>query len=61
MKIYIGYVLGDYAEAYCMSADRNKVEEELRNVHKRTKLLTWIKEREVNKNTFFKFPEEAYD
>lgn len=61
MKIYIGYVLGDYAEAYCMSANRSKVEEEMQNVRKRTRLLTWIKEKEINKNTFFKFTEEGYD
>ena len=61
MKIYIGYVLGDYAEAYCMSANRSKVEEVIQGVRKRTRLLTWIKEKEINKNTLFIFKEEADD
>lgn len=55
MKIYIGYVLGDYAEAYCMGTNKSKVEEEMQKVRKRTKLLTWIEEQEINKSTFFIF------
>lgn len=47
MKIYVGYVLGDYATALFVSAKKEKVEEELEDLKSRSgnnPRPTWIEE-----------------
>lgn len=48
MKIYVGYVLGDYACALCVGLDKRSVENNLKSYG--IKRPTWVEEYELNKN-----------
>ena len=48
MKIYVGYVLGDYACALCVGLNKQSVENTLKSYP--TKRPKWVEEYELNKN-----------
>lgn len=48
MKIYIGYILGDYAHAVFMSANKQKVEKALDECP--TRNYKWVEEYDVKGN-----------
>lgn len=46
MKIYVGYVLGDYAQAWFIGTSENKVQKELDET--KTKAPKWVEEYELS-------------
>lgn len=48
MKIYVGYILGDYAHAVFMSANKQKVEKALDECP--TRNYKWVEEYDVKGN-----------
>ena len=48
MKVYVGYVLGDYSHALCIGLDKSSVEKKLKSYP--TKRTKWVEEYELNKN-----------
>lgn len=52
MKIYVGYILGDYATALFVSANKEKVEKELEKLKSKFKRprITWIEDYELKDN-----------
>ena len=55
MKIYVGYVLTDYATPACMGLNKKTVEKVLNTYHQRTK---WIDEVELNGNKVVEFEDD---
>lgn len=52
MKIYVGYILGDYATPLFVSANEEKVEKELEQLKSKFNRprITWIEEYELEEN-----------
>lgn len=48
MKIYVGYIMGDYAHAIFMSAKKEKVEKALKECN--TDRTKWIEKYDVDNN-----------
>lgn len=51
MKIYVGYILGDYAHAVFMSASKQKVEKALNECP--TRNYKWVEEYNIKDDTLF--------
>lgn len=52
MKVYVGYIMGDYAHAIFMSSKKEKVEKALKEC--RSNRQKWIEKYDVNDNNLIK-------